>query len=96
VRDDTKSNILFLLSGVCLGTIIGLLTAPVPGADTRRKLGTKANEARDLFAGSGREYYDRGRELYDKGRQLADEAAELFEEGRRLIEFEDGRKYMES
>lgn len=78
MRSDRSSNALWFVAGLSLGTAVGVLLAPSPGADTRRYLSEQA--------GSAREVIDRGRELYEEGCELADEAAHLYEEGRHLVE----------
>lgn len=78
MRSHQPLNALYFLAGLALGTGVGLLLAPAPGANTRQFLSE--------HAGSAKDYLDRGRELYEKGRELADEAAQLYEEGRRLVE----------
>ena len=78
MASDRTSNVLWFAAGLSLGTAVGILCAPVAGADTRRYLVNRAGSARD--------YVDRGRELYEKGRELADEAANMYEQGRHLVE----------
>jgi hypothetical protein len=86
MRHDSSTNLLWFLAGIGLGTAAGILMAPNAGADTRRIIRTRADEARGYLSTHGQDYYERGRELYERGRQLADEAAQMFDEGRRLVE----------
>jgi gas vesicle protein len=86
MRRNERASLLWFLAGVSIGVSATLMLTPVSGAETRRLIGAKANDARGFLRDSGREYYERGRELYEHGRTLADEAAEIFEEGRRLVE----------
>jgi gas vesicle protein len=62
------------------------LYAPQSGEQTRKLIGRKAREGRDVLADQGEELIDRGKELFERGRKVADEAAELFERGRKLVE----------
>ena len=86
MRNDSSTNVIWFLAGLSLGTAAGILLAPNAGSHTRRKIGSRANEAGQYLTTHGHDYYERGRELYEKGRHLADEAARLFDEGRRLVE----------
>jgi hypothetical protein len=86
MRNDSSANLMWFLAGLGLGTAAGMLLAPQPGSDTRRMIGSRANEAGQYLSAHSHDYYERGRELYDKGKHLADEAAQLFDEGRRLVE----------
>ena len=86
MRSNNGTNLLWFLAGVSLGTAATMMLTPVSGAETRRRIGERADDARGFLKESGREYFERGRELYEHGRTLADEAAEMFEEGRRLVE----------
>jgi gas vesicle protein len=89
MRRNDGTNLLWFLAGVTMGAAATMVLTPVSGAETRRLIGTKANDARGFLEESSREYLERGRELYEQGRILADEAAEIFEEGRRLVEWEE-------
>ena len=73
-------------AGFSVGAAVGLLVAPVPGAQARRYLADKTTDGRKLLATSGRDFLDKTRDLYHKGCELADEAAEMFDEGRRIVE----------
>jgi hypothetical protein len=86
MRQNSSANVLWFLAGCGVGTAIGMVLAPVSGAQTRRQIGVRAGQARDYVTTHGHDAFERGRDLYEKGRQLADEAAEMFEEGRRVVE----------
>jgi len=86
MRRKRGTNLLWFLAGVSLGAGATMILTPVSGAETRRLITEKADDAREFLEESGREYLERGRELYEQGRTIADEAAEMFEEGRRLVE----------
>ena len=72
---DESTNFICFLTGASLGIAVGLLTAPGPGAETRKKLASQP----------GRDLLDRSRELINLGRRFADEAADMHEEGMRLF-----------
>jgi gas vesicle protein len=85
-RHDDGSRFVWFLTGAALGAAIALLYAPQSGEQTRKLIGRKAREGRDVLADQGEELIDRGKELFERGRKVADEAAELFERGRKLVE----------
>jgi gas vesicle protein len=87
---------MWFAAGLGLGTAVGLMAAPQSGAETRRLIGRKADEAGDFLASNSREYVDRGRELYERGKQLADEAALLFDEGKRLMDEADAAEAVDA
>lgn len=76
MKDGRNSRILLFAAGMSVGAAIGILLAPAPGAETRRKLVEKAQS---------NELVDKTRELYEAGLRIAEEAAELFEDGRKLV-----------
>jgi len=83
---DKSDRLLWFFAGAALGATVALLYAPQSGKDTRRYIGKKARQGREVVSDASREALDKGRELYQKGRKMADEAADLFERGRRLVE----------
>ena len=83
---DKSDRLLWFFAGAALGATVALLYAPQAGKDTRRYLGKKAREGREVVSDASRDALDKGRELYKKGRKMADDAADLFERGRRLVE----------
>ena len=86
MAQDNTGSLVWFVAGAAIGAAIALLYAPQSGEKTRRLIGRKAREGRDVIADSGRDLVDKGRELYEKGRRVADDAAELFERGRRAVE----------
>jgi gas vesicle protein len=81
-----ENRLVWFLTGAALGATVALLYAPHSGKDTRRYIGKKARQGREVVGDVSREALDKGRDLYEKGRKMADEAADLFERGRRLVE----------
>ena len=86
MSEERTSGFLWFVAGAAIGAAIGLLYAPQPGAETRKRLSRTAEKGREALAESGSEILERGRELYDKGRQIADEAAEMFDRGKKLVQ----------
>jgi gas vesicle protein len=84
--EDTGDRILWFVVGAALGASVALLYAPMTGDRTRRIIGRKARESRDVLGESGRDLLDKGRDLYKQGRRVADEAADLFERGRKMVD----------
>jgi len=76
---------IWFLVGAALGASVALLYAPQSGERTRRIIGKKVREGRDVLSDSGQDFYEKGRDLYEKGRRVADDAADLFEKGRRMV-----------
>ena len=83
---SAADGLLWFAAGLAAGSAIGILFAPQPGEETRRKLRDLADEGRNTLADRSRVLVDQGREFFEKGRDLADEAAELFERGRNLVD----------
>jgi gas vesicle protein len=79
-----RSRLLWFTAGFSIGAAVGIILAPVSGAEARRYVATKTGGGRQLIASSGREFLDKTRDLYQRGCELADEAAEMFDEGRRI------------
>ena len=86
MAQDNTGSLVWFVAGAAIGAAIALLYAPQSGEKTRRLIGRKAREGRDVIADSGRDLVDKGRELYEKGRRVADDAAELFARGQRAVE----------
>jgi gas vesicle protein len=86
MAQDNGSKIVWFVAGIAIGSTIALLYAPQSGEKTRRILGKKAREGRDVLSDGGRELVDKGRELYEKGRKVADSAVEMIERGRKMVE----------
>jgi len=74
---DKSDRLLWFFAGAALGATVALLYAPQAGKDTRRYLGKKAREGREVVSDASRDALDKGRELYKKGRKMADDAADL-------------------
>jgi len=86
MAQDNGERLIWFLAGAALGATAALLYAPQSGERTRRMIGRKALEGRDMLEEGGRDLIDKGRDLYKQGRRVADEAADLFERGRKIVE----------
>lgn len=86
MAQDNGERILWFIAGAAVGATFALLYAPQSGDRTRRLIGKKAREGREVLEDSGRDLLDKGRDLYKQGRRVADDAADLFERGRKLVE----------
>jgi len=82
---DNGSKAVWFLMGAAIGAAVALLFAPTSGEKTRKYIGKKAEEGRDVLADAGKDLADLGREYYDKGRKLAEEAGDMFDRGRKLV-----------
>jgi gas vesicle protein len=80
------SKVVWFMAGMAIGATVALLFAPASGAETRRAIGRRAEEGREVLSETGRDLLDKGRDLYDKGRKIADEAAEMFDRGKKLVQ----------
>ena len=85
MEQEHGEKVIWFLVGAALGASVALLYAPQSGERTRRVIGKKVREGREVLSDRGRELYEKGRDLYEKGRDVADDAAELFEKGRRMV-----------
>jgi gas vesicle protein len=83
---DNGSYLVWFTAGAAIGATIALLYAPQTGKDTRRYLGKKSRQGREVLTDASGDLAEKGKELFEKGRRMADEAADLFERGRRIIE----------
>jgi gas vesicle protein len=86
MAEDNSDKLVWFVAGAAIGATLALLYAPQSGEKTRRLIGKKAREGRDVLSDGGRDLMDKGRELYDKGRKVAEDAADVLERGRRLVE----------
>jgi gas vesicle protein len=82
---DAADKVQWFLLGAITGAAVALLYAPQSGEKTRKLLGKKADEGREVLSETGKEVFDRGREIYEKSRKVADDAADLFDRGRKLV-----------
>ena len=66
----------FLLIGLGVGTVLGLLYAPKPGKQMRRELRRRYEDARDTFEDWKEDARDFAEEAVERGAEIADEVRE--------------------
>jgi gas vesicle protein len=86
MAQDNSDKVVWFLAGAAIGATVALLFAPQSGEETRRLIGEKAREGKDVLADRGQDLMERGRDLYEKGRRMADDAADLFDRGKKIVE----------
>jgi len=70
--DNIGTKLTFLLVGIGIGAVIGLLFAPRSGEETRELIGKKAGEGRDYIEGKTREFRQQAEDYIEKGRKKAE------------------------
>ena len=66
----------FLLIGLGVGTVLGLLYAPKPGKQMRRELRRRYEDARDTFEDWKEDARDLAEDAVERGAEIADEVRE--------------------
>jgi gas vesicle protein len=82
---NNGDTLVWFLVGAAMGASVALLYAPQSGDRTRRMIGRKLADGREVLEDQGSELLEKSRELFEKGRKVADDAAELFEKGRSMV-----------
>ena len=82
---NNGDTLVWFLVGAAVGAGVALLYAPQSGDRTRRLLGRKLADGRDVLSEQGSDLLEKSRDLFEKGRKVADDAAELFEKGRSMV-----------
>lgn len=76
----------YLLAGLGLGAVVGIMTAPRPGQETREHLRQRAQEGRDCAEDMARQIRSRAEELINQVNQVVADQRDLLsaaiEEGR--------------
>lgn len=82
-EDDSNNGLLWFLTGLGLGAVIGVLYAPKSGAETRRALAEGAEQGREYLSQRGTEarehvsqFVDRGRDVLNRQREQLNSALE--------------------
>jgi gas vesicle protein len=63
----------YLLVGLSIGSVIGILFAPKSGEETREYIAKKAKEGNQYARNKARELRDRAEETVDRGKKMIDE-----------------------
>ena len=76
----------YLLAGLGLGALVGVIFAPKSGAETRGLIVNKAGEGKDFLVRQGERIRDAASDALEKGKNLVtsqkDRIAEAYEAGR--------------
>ena len=92
MADRDGNSFLWLLAGLGIGAIAGVLYAPRSGDETREALRSKAEEGRELVRERARQAREQAAEFADRGRDLLNQQKEQFRSA-----YEAGRQaYQES
>jgi gas vesicle protein len=75
------SFLLGLLAGVVLGAGVGLLFAPRPGAETRKRMSDSAQRVREQATEGYNRASEKVADLVDRGRDLSDRARQTVSRG---------------
>ena len=87
---DTKAGdrSAYFLLGAAIGAATALLMAPASGAQTRRKIRRRGEEAADYLIDAGKELVEQCEELYERSGEVVEDAAhELAGKYRALREY---------
>ncbi|MEO5574537.1 MAG: YtxH domain-containing protein [Gammaproteobacteria bacterium] len=85
--DSNKGSKLgYMILGLGLGAVVGLLLAPRTGEETRKIIRDRADEGRDYLKTKAHEFSDQADELDGKGKEWVDRgraaAEEAFDNGK--------------
>lgn len=85
-QDGGGFGILWFLAGLGVGTALGVLYAPKPGAETRDSLRSAAGESREMMQERARRYREQAQQWADRGKdaiaQQKENLRSAFEAGR--------------
>ena len=91
-RNNTLTAIGYMVVGLGIGTVAGLLTAPKSGKQTRKDVGRRLDEARDVVESRLEEARDamenlskRTGEIWERGEELAETARKKAEPVARFL-----------
>jgi len=83
---EAQNKFTYLLAGLGLGALVGVIFAPKSGADTRGLMVNKAGEGKDLLVRQGEKIRDTASDVLEKGKNLVtsqkDRIAEAYEAAR--------------
>ena len=107
MEDNGGTKFLYFLTGLGIGSLVGILFAPQAGEKTRDLIAGRAEEGRDFLTQKGRvareqasTYVDRGKEAatsyVDRGKEVVtqqrDQLASAIEAGKQAYRTESGPK----
>ena len=67
----------YFLAGLGIGTLVGVLTAPRSGEQTRDYLSQRADEGRQYAQRKARELRERAEDFVERGKQVASDQKDL-------------------
>lgn len=67
----------YFLAGLGIGTLVGVLTAPRSGEETRDYLSQRADEGRQYAQRKARELRERAEDFVERGKQVASDQKDL-------------------
>lgn len=86
MESNNGSKLSYMILGLGLGAVAGLLLAPRTGEETRKIIRDRADEGRDYLKTKAQEFSDQADELASKGKAWADRgrnaAEDAFDEGK--------------
>jgi gas vesicle protein len=83
-KNHTFTALGYMVAGLGIGAIAGILTAPKSGKQTRKDVGRKLEDARDAmenFSKQAGELWERGEELAEAARRKAEPVARYLRRG---------------
>jgi gas vesicle protein len=70
MRDNLVSKINYLLIGLGIGSLIGILFAPKSGEETRELLSSKADEGREYAENKAQELRERAEDMIERSKEI--------------------------
>jgi gas vesicle protein len=70
MRDNVGSSISYLLVGLGIGSLIGILYAPKSGEETRKLVASKAADGQEYAQGKVRELRRRATDILEQGQEV--------------------------
>jgi gas vesicle protein len=67
-EDNGGARFLYFLTGLSIGTLVGILFAPQSGKETREFISGRAEEGREYLSKKGREYREQATDFVERGR----------------------------
>jgi gas vesicle protein len=67
----------YFLAGLGIGTLVGVLTAPRSGEETRNYLSQRAGEGKEYAQRKARELRERAEDFVERGKQVASDQKDL-------------------
>lgn len=70
MKDNIESNLSYLVIGLGIGSLIGILFAPKSGEETRAFLSSKADEGREYAQNKARELLNTAENLIERSKEI--------------------------